>query len=161
MTYFSDSLYKIALFILLIFLCSNVHGQNKKLIAVKDNSMNRVVFSEGQRVRLLTINEKKIPGKLLAISNESVIIKNLTIPIDEIIKIEKNPLVLSVLTGGTMILTGITLFNAGLIGAVFVGDTSALLAVIPSIGLIYGGLKFPNILRACKVNKKWTLSVIE
>ncbi|MCG8582101.1 MAG: hypothetical protein MI866_19405 [Bacteroidales bacterium] len=136
----SNLFYKMAIIFLLFLHCNNMSSQDKQLVATITTSNKNIVFTEGQRVRLKTIDGKKISGKLNIIDNESFFIKNTIIHVDEIIKIKKNPLIISVVTGGILIFTGITLFNAGLIGAVFAGDSSALLATIPGIGLIFIGL---------------------
>ena len=143
------------LIFILLLVNTYAYSQHQHLVANNTNSTKTVVFNKGKSIRLKTADGCKVSGKLFFTQDGNIMVKGRVIAIDEIVKIKKNPFLLSFATGGTAIFVGSTLVTAGLIGALFVADTAALWAIIPGSGLIYAGTKFPNPLRACKVKKGW------
>jgi len=148
---------KTVLIISLLVVCIFTNAQKKQLVAKDTYSLKEVVFNEGKRVRIKTIQNGKLSGRLFFTEDGKIRIKSHVIPIEQIVKIKKNPLLLHIVTSSTCIFAGTALITGGLVGVIFASDTAASLAIIPGSGLIFLGVIFPNPLRACNMQKEYKL----
>ena len=76
------------------------------------------------------------------------------------LKIKRNPLVLSILTKGLLYYCGFVLAVASVILYVFSGSTASFLLTIPAAAFIYAGVKSPNILKGYKSAGYWKYEII-
>ena len=147
-------------FLLAIFFVTSLFSQNRGIKMKKIDSQKEVFIKENKRVRVKTIDGLKFTGRFKVVDELNISIKDNIISLKKIVKINKKPLLLSVIVDGALILYGgVLVVVGGLVGA-FLADSLVMLAVVPGAGLIYLGIKSPNLLKSYRVTKKWKYYLI-
>jgi hypothetical protein len=150
--------------LLLVCLCflsfSFLNAQERHLKITNEVSSEEVVIKEGKRIRLYRNDGKKISGRFSVVDNNSILIKNYRIAIQDIVLIKKHPLAQTLI--GNVILIGggaaIALISAA--GASYVENASPLVLLIPAGGMVYMGITSPNILKAYKKRENWKYEIV-
>ena len=123
------------------------------------NSQKEIIIEENSNIRIKTLEGKKLSGKFHFLDNNSIVIKNKTIPISTIEKIKRNPLLLHLANASIFLYTGlisnlfIFYFNEAIASEIL------LLAGItpPIIGIIAS----PNILKGYKRSDNWCYELVQ
>ena len=89
------------------------------------------------------------------------LIKGEKIALDQIVKIKRNPLLISLITSSVLFYAAATALVLGVLLWAFTQDVSSYLLVLPAAGLVYSGIKPPNFLRGFKKSKNWKCVIIQ
>jgi hypothetical protein len=149
------------LFLLIIsaFFFNVVIAQNNAIKITNLNTNKEKVFKENRKIKLKTSDGQKIKGRFIVENNNTIIIDDVRINLTDIEELKRNPLLTSILISGFLIYGGaITVGFAVLIG-VF-ADSSAFWLPIPAAGMIYTGIKSPNLNKNHKIDKGWKFEII-
>ncbi|WP_242206498.1 hypothetical protein [Aestuariivivens insulae] len=160
-------------FMLLVFSLvafNSLIAQERGLSIYNDQESKSIIIKENKRIRIKTFDGIKLTGKFKIIDYETIHIKNRHIKLNQIEKIKKHPLVISILINGSLYWLGAAFFIGGVELAILAfsgGDGSglllapvALLIMTPSPFLIYEAIKSPNILKGYKNTSHWKYEII-
>jgi len=148
----------IILLISLFFI--NLTFSQKRVIKITNLNSNReIIIKENRRIKIKIFDGEKISGKFKILDNENILIKNRQIEIKDIQKIKRNPLLISIGTDVFIIYNGVALLGASLVISAVTSESSALLLMIPALGIIYGGIKSPNFLKGYNKNRDWKYEI--
>ncbi|MCA0153492.1 hypothetical protein [Winogradskyella vincentii] len=146
------------IFSLLLFLSCSLYSQEQAIKLTKQNSDKEIIIKENKRVKIKTMDGRKITGRL-KIENNTIIIDEERFQLEDIAEMKRNPLLLSILTSSFFIYAGaITIGLGGLIGVL--ADSTAFWLIIPGAGLVYAGIKSPNFNRKFKNDGSWSFEII-
>lgn len=152
-----NQLFSFFLFIFCLFPC---YSQQKALKISNSETGKTLYFDEGQRVRLVTMQGDRLTGNLYFFDQERIFVEYRDIPLSEIKKIKRHPLLIILPT--TIIFADLASTAAG--GAILVtlltANPAGLLLFIPAAALTYGALKPPNFLKGYKADKNWKFEII-
>lgn len=153
---------KSTIFILIVsvFCLNSLTAQVKGIKIFNEDTQKEVIIKENKRIRIKTIDGVKISGRYKAVDNDTIEIKGRKINLNQIVKLKRNPLLVSILTNGIMFYFGAGLAGASIAIYAFSRSASSFLLVIPSVALIYGGIKSPNILKGYKTQHNWSYKII-
>ena len=149
---------KITILIFSLLITNSIFGQEKAIKITDQTSKKEIVIKENKRIKIKTIDGKKISGHF-KIENNSILINNEQFDLSDIGEIKRNPLLVSILTSGILIYGGAITAGMGVIIGVFV-ESTAFLLTIPAAGMIYAGIKSPNFSRKFKTDSGWTYETI-
>ena len=150
---------KLFLFIISVFFFNGVMSQNNAIKITNLNTNKEKIIKENRRIKLKTSDGQKIKGRFKVENNSTIIIDDVRINLSDIEELKRNPLLTSILTSGLLIYGGaITAGFAVLIGAL--ADSTAFWLVLPAAGMIYTGIKSPNINKNHKTDKGWEFEII-
>lgn len=143
----------------LVFLGSFTAFSQQKVIAITNSITGEVkFFEENQRVKIRTLDEKKIIGTLKITDSLSFTINNQSVKIDSLKSIKYQPKTLA--TVKTVVLvTGLAIVGSSLIAASGGSDSAFLLFTIGSGVTIGAGLL--EGINVNNSNNKWTFKIIE
>lgn len=152
---------KIMLFAVCVLCVTTVFSQEKYLSIFNAETGKEVVFKQGKRVRVRTVQGGKLNGKLRFADENQVMINNMIIPMTSIGKIKKNPIVLQILITGSLAYIGVVGVGGGLILMLGYQETAiGLGAFIIGSAAITGGILTPNFLPATRIFKNSTIKVV-
>jgi len=134
-------------------------AQEQAIKITNQKAAKEIVIKENKRIRVQTSDGQKISGRFTVVDGSSILIKDRTIAISDILSVKKNPLLLSIFTSGFFIYAGAITVGIGAIIGVFV-ESSGFLLAIPGAGMIYTGIKSPNFLKNYKTDGDWTFELI-
>lgn len=135
-------------------------SQNKAIRIVNNETQKETIIKEHKRIRLKTIDSNKISGKFSIIDNENILIRSKTINLNDIEKIKRNPLLMTIVVDGLLIYAGAAMVVLPLFLTLLSGDTLAIFFWgVPGAGLIYSGIKSPNPLKGYKTSQ-YTYKII-
>ena len=150
---------KLFLLIISVFFFNAAMSQNNIIKITKLNTNKEKIIKENRRIKLKTSDGQKIKGRFKVENNSTIIIDDVRINLSDIEELKRNPRLTSILTSGFLIYVGtITAGFAVLIGAL--ADSNAFWFVLPAVGMIYTGLKSPNINKNHKTDKGWKFEII-
>ena len=149
------------LFLALCLSVSFIAMAQKRALEISNSETNKqVIIKENKRIKILTIDGQKLSGRF-AIENEDTLqIRNQSIPFSDITSIKRDPLLLSIFTSGFLIYAGAITVGVGTIIGIF-AESSGFLLAIPGAAMIYAGIKSPNVLKNYKSDSNWSFKVIE
>ena len=149
------------LFLALCLSVSFIAVAQKRALEISNSETNKqVIIKENKRIKILTIDGQKLSGRF-AIENEDTLqIRNQSIPFSDIASIKRDPLLLSIFTSGFLIYAGAITVGVGTIIGIF-AESSGFLLAIPGAAMIYAGIKSPNVLKNYKSDSNWSFKVIE
>ena len=149
------------LFLALCLSVSFIAMAQKRALEISNSETNKqVIIKENKRIKILTIDGQKLSGRF-AIENEDTLqIRNQSIPFSDIASIKRDPLLLSIFTSGFLIYAGAITVGVGTIIGIF-AESSGFLLAIPGAAMIYAGIKSPNVLKNYKSDSNWSFKVIE
>ncbi|WP_412560667.1 hypothetical protein [Winogradskyella sp. MIT101101] len=150
---------KLLLLFISIFLFNVVISQNNAIKITNLNTNKEKVIKENKRIKLKTSDGQKIKGRFKVENDSTIIVDGAIINLSDIEEIKRNPLLTSVLTSGFLIYSGVIITGiAVLIGVL--ADSTAFWLVLPAGGMIYTGIKTPNINKNHKKIKGWKFEII-
>ena len=135
-----------------------IFAQEKAIKITNQVSKKEIVIKENKRIKIKTIDGRKISGRF-SIENNSIFINEEQIQLSEIEEIKRNPLLTSILTSGLLIYGGAVLAGMGVLIGVF-ADSAAFLLTIPAAVMIYTGIKSPNFNKKYKTGGDWGLEFV-
>lgn len=119
-----------------------------------------ILIKENKRIKIEKSDGIMLAGKFKVLDSTTILLNNEQIKLSEIEKIKKSPLLISILTTGILCYFGAGLAGASLVLYAFSGKAASFLLTIPAAGLIYGGIKLPNIFKGYKTTKNWQYQII-
>lgn len=149
---------KITILIFSLLIANSIFGQEEEKKITNQISKKEFVIKVNNRIKIKTIDGKKISGRF-KIENNSILINNEQFELSDIGEIKRNPLLVSILKSGILIYGGaITAGFGGLIRVLV--DSFAFLLTIPAAAMIYTGIKSPNFSRKFKTDISWIFETI-
>lgn len=150
---------KIFLIIIGLFFCNLLIAQNQAIRITNIRTNKEKIFRENTRIKLKTCDGQKIKGRFRVENESTIVIDNTRIDLSDLDAVKRNPLLTSILTSGFFICGGaFTAYYGVIIGAFAV--PAAFWVTIPAAGMIYTGIKPPNINKNHKKAKGWKFEVI-
>ncbi len=138
--------------VVLLF-ATSTFSQEKYLSILNSDSGKEMVFKQNQRIRIKTIQGGKVNGKLQIVDDEQIMVGNMVVPIINIEKIKRNPLLLNVLVSGTLFIIGIYGVLAGLVYIAWTGEVIGAIALFAGgVATFIAGILSPDFLPAAKVH---------
>jgi hypothetical protein len=149
------------LFLLIISLfCFNVATSQTNAIKITNLNTNKEkVIKENRRIKLKTSDGRKMKGRFKVENNSTIIINGIQINLSDIEELKRNPLLTSIFISGFLIYGGAITTGLGVLIGLLV-DTTAFWLVLPAAGMIYTGIKSPNINKNHKSEKGWKFEII-
>lgn len=135
-------------------------SQENLLKIINTNTGKELIIKENKRIKIKTCDNQKISGKFKILDNHSIIIKGKQIELNQIAKIKRAPLLITIITNGFFYYSGIVTTGISLVLYVFTQQPLCFLLTIPAAGMIYGGSKSPNVLKGYKKSNLWTYEII-
>lgn len=119
----------------------------EKVLSISNSETGKVtVFKQNERVKVKTLHGGKIKGKLFIADENQIMIKNILIPVSNIEKIKRNPLVLNVLVSGTFFIIGAYGVLGGLVVLAWSGEALGAILLLTGAASITAGILSPNFL---------------
>jgi hypothetical protein len=147
------------LVLLSLILVKQLCAQEQALRITDQTSGKQVVFKENKRVNITTFEGRKISGRLKIEDAQTIFLEGERIDLTNLKEIKRNPFLASFLISGLLIYAGAITAGFGMIIGIFI-QTSGFLLTLPAAGLIYAGIKSPNMFRNYKNEGNWILEVI-
>ena len=121
-----------------------------------------IVIKENKRIVVKTKTGEKVKGRLMFVDEETISLKGQEILIADIVKIQRNPLFVSILVDGLLFYTAAGVLILGLALSAFTGGgaAEAIIVIVPAAALIYGGAKSPKFTKGYKTYKDWSYEMI-
>ncbi|WP_010181812.1 LSm family protein [Aquimarina agarilytica] len=141
---------------------SFIMSAQERVLSVTNEIKNKTIeIKEGKRIRVKTFDGKKISGRLKFVDAHTIMIKKTKIPLTQIKKIKKNPLLMTVPMSTFF---GTHAIYSGVGGLILVAQTPFLAPIlfftIPTGAILgYIAMKPPNILKGYKASKKWKYQI--
>jgi hypothetical protein len=146
------------IYILLFFITSSIFSQQKAMEITNIKTGKTKVFQENERVKIRTLEGKKLIGVLNFSDDETLMINKNTIKLDSLQSIKKQPKTLGVIK--TIVLaTGLTVVGSSLIAASKGNNSAFLLFTIGSGTTISSGII--EGIYANNSKRKWLYKIIE
>ena len=149
---------KLLFFVLSILFFNVALSQNKALKITNLKTNKEKVIKENKRIQVKTFDGEKISGRF-KLENNNIIINDTKINLADIEELKRDPLLTSLLTSGFLIYVGSVTAGLGVLIGVLV-DSTAYWLVLPAAGMIYAGIKSPNINKNHKIEKGWKFEII-
>ncbi|SHG31309.1 hypothetical protein SAMN05443549_103222 [Flavobacterium fluvii] len=144
---------------LLVFLASFTSFSQQKAIEITNVKTGKVkYFAENQRVKIRTLDGKKLIGNLKFSDSLSFTVNNQSVKIDSLQSIKKQPRTLATVKT-VVLITGLAIVGASLIAASGGSDSAFLIFTIGSGVTISAGLL--EGLNANNSNRNWKFKIIE
>lgn len=148
-------------FVLLLFIMTlQLTAQNRFIKITHPTKKKVLVLRENKNVRIKTKSGVRISGKLRIIDLETIAINGVRINLQEIEKIKRNPVGMTIATTVLLVYGGALTFAIGGIAYVLVQEPQGLWAIPIATASIYTGLKHPNFLRGFKASKNWHYEIV-
>jgi small nuclear ribonucleoprotein (snRNP)-like protein len=146
------------IYILTVLLSISTFSQQKAFEITNIESGKTKIYEENQRVKIRTIDRKKVVGELHFIDNQTILVNSETIKIDSVLSIKSQPKVLGTLKTAVLI-TGLAIVGTSVIVATGGGNAAFLLFAVGS-GVTIGAGVLEG-LNSNNSNRKWTFKIIE
>ena len=140
------------------FFSNLIFAQEGVLKIVNQTSEKEILIKENKRIK--TIEGQKISGRFRIIGKETILIRKKKIKLADIEKIKRNPLLVSIVTNGLFIYVGAGIAIVGVAVGGITNQSSLFLLTIPGVGMIYNGIKSPNLLKGYKKDSNWKYELI-
>jgi hypothetical protein len=136
-----------ALLLAVCFLVVFSAFSQEKVLSISNSETGKVtVFKQNERVKIKTLQGGKIKGTLFIADDNQIMIKNILVPISNIEKIKRNPLVLNILVSGTLFIIGGYGVLGGLVVLAWSGEALGAILLITGAASITAGILSPNFL---------------
>lgn len=150
---------KLFLLCMSVFFFNTAMAQNHAIKITNLNTNKEKIIKENSRIKLKTSDGRKIKGRFKVENDNTITIDNVPINLTDIEELKRNPLLTNIFTSGLLIYVG--LMTAGisfLVGTII--DTGAFWFILPAAGIIYAGIKTPNLNKNHKIDKGWKFEII-
>jgi hypothetical protein len=144
--------------ILALFVSLTFFSQTKAFEITNIKSGKITIFDANTRVKIRTLDEKKIVGRLTFSDDKTLIIDNQTITIDSILSIKKQPKILGTVKA-IILITGLAVIGSSIIVASSGGEAAFFLFTIGTGATIGSGII--ESLNANHSTRKSTFIIIE
>ena len=122
-------------------------AQERAIRITHTKNEKETIIKELKRIRIKTVAGERISGRYTIVDKKTIEVKDRVIPISEIEKIKRNPLLFSIVTNGFLYDGGAVIAGISLVAFALTGEAAVFLFTIPAGMLIYGGIKSPNVLK--------------
>lgn len=147
--------------LLSLFFLNGMFAQEKSIKVFKEQKEKQIIIKECKRIKVKTFDGLKVSGRFKIIDEETILICNTEIKLNQIEKIKRDPMLISICTSTLLFYSSAVISVTGIVYTL-TGNTAALLFIIPSsTASAYGVIKPPNILKGYKRTKKWKFIIIE
>ncbi len=144
--------------ILFIFIPFIFFAQEKQLQITKIEDGKTFIIKENKRVKIKTMNGEKLFGKIKFIDNNTILIDEKSIKLDDIKFIRKRNLSTTIIATSFIIVGAFTL---GLAPILVIGDTQAALTVfLSSVGISSFAILLPSLSKKYS-NSTYNFQIIE
>ncbi len=128
----------------------------------KKNTTKQIKIKEGSRIRLKTLNGKRLSGQFKILNDSTIVIKGRQLKLSEIVKIKRNPLAMTLPMSIISGVYGTGMVLAGVVAAIVEPKLAPIIITILLIGLglLYTAVKPPNILKGYNNYKGWNYRII-
>lgn len=144
--------------LLTLFISIATFSQQKAFEITNIKSGETKVYQENERVKIRTIDRKKLVGELHFVDDQTVSIGENTVKLDSILSIKSHPKVLGTIKT-IVLVTGLAIVATSLIVATGGGDAAFLLFAVGSGVTISAGVL--EGLNGNNSNRKWTFKIID
>ncbi|MEP1488523.1 MAG: hypothetical protein ABJK28_08850 [Algibacter sp.] len=144
-----------------LFFLNGIEAQEKSIKIFNEQNAKQITIKENKRIKIRTFDGIKISGRFKIIDDQTILLGNKEIKLNQIEKIKKNPLMISICTSVLLYSCSVTLSVTSIALYASTGDVAAFLLIIPSTGFSYAGMKPPNILKGYKTTSNWKYKIIE
>jgi hypothetical protein len=134
-------------------------SQNKGIRMIKLNSNKEKVIKENKRIQVKIVDGRTIKGRFTIEDSNTIMIDNLQISLSDIEAFKRNSLVSSIFTSVALIYGGGLAAGFGTIIGAF-GNPAGFWLLFPAAGLIYAGIKSPNIHKNHTIDSGWKFEII-
>jgi hypothetical protein len=134
-------------------------SQNKGIRMIKLNSNKEKVIKENKRIQVKIVDGRTIKGRFTIEDSNTIMIDNLQISLSDIEAFKRNSLVSSIFTSVALIYGGGLAAGFGTIIGAF-GNPAGFWLLFPAAGLIYAGIKSPNIHKNHTIDSDWKFEII-
>lgn len=149
----------LAVLLFSLFTTTVLNAQNEAIKIVNEVSKKEVIIKENRRIKIKTVDGKKISGKFI-IENNSILINNEKIELDAIAEMKRNYLGINLVRSGFFIIVGAFSAAIVVVGVTFDG-TDAYLFLIPVAASIFAVTQTPKMGKKFKKDKGWTYELIQ
>lgn len=149
---------KIVIIIFSVLITNLVSAQKQAIKITNQVSDKEIVIKENKRVKIRTVDGKKMSGRF-SIENNLILIDNQQIELSNISHIKRHPLLISILSSGLLIYGGAITLGFGVLLGVL-ADASGFLLAIPAAAMIFIGIKSPNFNKNFKSDKGWSFKIV-
>ncbi len=150
-----------SLILFFVFMGTTSFAQEKVLqLEHQKRDVTRTI-KENKRVRVKTKDGQKYKGRLVIVDANTISLEGTPISLDDIEKIKRDPLLITVIATTGFIYLGSVIVGIGGIVAIFVDSTSSIPIFAIGGGLITLGALNPSYIPAKKMANGWSLSVQE
>jgi len=146
------------LFLLTLLLSLTTFSQQKAFEITNIKSGETKIYQENERVKLRTIDRKKLVGELHFVDNQTLLIGESTVKLDSILSVKANPKTLGTIKT-IVLVTGLAIVATSVIVASGGGGAAFLLFAVGSGVTISAGVL--EGLNANNSNRKWTFKIID
>ena len=140
---------KVLFTLVALLFTSLIFSQNSTVKITNQKTGITKIFQEKSRIRIKTLDGKKITGRFQILNDSTMLLKGTVISLADITKIKRNPLMLTIATDVVLFVVGVTTagglsYNAGRVSA------PAAIALAATAGIMVIG---PNILKGYPISK--------
>ena len=139
---------KILFVLVALLFTSLIFSQNSTVKITNQKTGTTRVFQEKSRIRIKTIDGKKITGRFQILNDSTMLLKGKEVSLSDIAKIKRNPLVMTVATDVVFFYAGATAIAV----IAFLGGPAPA-AIIGGGGTIAAMLLGPNFLKGYPISK--------
>jgi hypothetical protein len=150
---------KLILLIGVLFFITESYAQDMVLKITNTSSNKEITIKENRRIKIKTVDGKKIKGRFKIEDENTLLIKEERIALADIETIKRNQLLLSFFTNGLLIYGGALVTGIGVIIGALV-QPSGFLLTIPGAAMIVTGILSPNFNRNFKKSKNWSFEIV-
>ncbi|MES2543935.1 MAG: hypothetical protein V4548_03555 [Bacteroidota bacterium] len=150
---------KITCLLISLFFITLCYSQENFLKITNSATQEESIIKENKRIRILTVDGKKLSGKFSIVDENSIMIKNTVVNIDQIVKLKRHPLGLILFTDYIFIYTGAIVVALAVLVAGLSGEPGLILLAAPGVFLIHAGSKGVNILGSYKTKQNWKYEI--
>lgn len=144
----------ILLFIAVLIGMRTTSAQVKALKVNHPDSEKVIVIKENKRTIVKTKMGEKVKGRLMFVDDETISLKGQEILLADVVKIQHNPLILSIVIDGLIFYVGGALAGIGLLVAAFGGSAGAAIAfAVPAAALMYAAATSTKVTKGYKPTK--------
>ena len=151
---------KTALILIVLFISTNLFAQEKYLSITNLDNGKESRIKENSRIKIKTLEGKKLKGKFQISDENQIILSSQIIPLNQIDKIKRNPLVMTIAVDGLLLVGAGAAAYTGLALAIF-GGSGTLFYSLPFVGgFLYGAVKSPNVLPAYQMKNNLQIKIV-
>jgi hypothetical protein len=135
-----------AIFLAVCLLVAASTFSQEKILSITNAETGKVtVFNQNERVKIKTIQGDKIKGNLLITDDNQIMIKDILVPVSNIEKIKRHPLLMNIFVSGTLFIFGAYAIFGGWLILAWSGDAIGAIILHTGAAFIATGIIAPNL----------------